>query len=209
MLKNALTGWSRWEGPSSTTRPFDSDDVLFIEENPHGDFSSAAWGDTIPSTLVDLMSWLDTPFMSSPAQCYVLEAFYERCLTLVRIEYFDGCREFGPHSLPEISFLYFPIGPDDLSYLLLTLSPFLMFTSFQLQVADGDEWPTNCVLFQTIISDTVTGIECDATRIYNNAHPYPKKPGNIIATFIHTLVWEEASDIRSKTMSRKTINISV
>lgn len=62
-------------------------------------------------------------------------------------------------------------------------------------MADGDEWPTNCVFFQTIISNTVTGIECDATRIYDNAHSYPKKPGNVIATFMHSLAWEEASVI--------------
>lgn len=60
-------------------------------------------------------------------------------------------------------------------------------------MADGEEWPTNCVFFQTIISNTVTGIECDTTRIYDNAHSYPKKPGNVIAAFMYNLAWEEAS----------------
>ena len=78
---------SRWEGPSSTTRSFDSDDVLFVEENPYGDFSSAAWAGANLSNLsdaaVDLLTWLDTSFMSSAAQCYVLEGFYESCLAQV------------------------------------------------------------------------------------------------------------------------------
>ncbi|CAM9090652.1 unnamed protein product, partial [Laminaria digitata] len=127
-------------------RSFDPDDVLFIEENPYGDFSSAAWrGGNLSETVVDLLAWLDTSFMSSPAQCYVLEGFYESCLA---------------------------------------------------QVVDGDEWPTNCVFFQTIISNTVTGIECDATRIYDNAHSYPKKPGNVVAAFMYSLAWEEASALR-------------
>jgi len=65
--------------------------------------------------------------------------------------------------------------------------------SFLNQAADADEWPTNCVFFQTIISNTVTGIECDTTRIYDNAHSYPKKPGNVIAAFMYHLAWEEAS----------------
>ncbi|CAM9257644.1 unnamed protein product [Scytosiphon promiscuus] len=56
---------------------------------------------------------------------------------------------------------------------------------------DGDEWVTNCNFFQTIISDTVAGIECDATRIYDNAHSYPKKPGNVIAAYMYTLSLEE------------------
>lgn len=60
-------------------------------------------------------------------------------------------------------------------------------------MVDGEEWPTSCDFFQTIISDTVTGIECDATRIYDNAHPYPKKPGNVVAAFMHTLALEEVS----------------
>lgn len=63
-------------------------------------------------------------------------------------------------------------------------------------MVDGDEWPTNCVFFQTIISNTVTGIECDATRIYENAHSYPKKPGNVVAAFMYSLAWEEASALR-------------
>lgn len=75
----------RWEGPSSTTGSFDPGDVLFIQENPFGDFSSATWeGLTLGSKFVDLHSWLNTSFMSSPEQCYVLEGFYERCLDKVR-----------------------------------------------------------------------------------------------------------------------------
>lgn len=58
-------------------------------------------------------------------------------------------------------------------------------------MADGDDWVSNCNFFQTIISDTVSGIECDATRIYDNAHSYPKKPGNVVATFMHNLALEE------------------
>lgn len=81
----------RWEGPSSTTRSFDSDDILFVEENPYGDFSSAAWGAANLSNLseaaVDVLTWLDTSFMSSPAQCYVLEGFYESCLAQVTPDY--------------------------------------------------------------------------------------------------------------------------
>ncbi|CAM9155381.1 unnamed protein product [Ectocarpus sp. 13 AM-2016] len=135
-----------WEGPSSTSGSFDPGDVLFIQENPYGDFSSAAWeGTALSSEVTGLQSWLDTSFMSSPEQCYVLEGFYERCLA---------------------------------------------------KVADGEEWPTNCNFFQTIISDTVSGIECDATRIYDNAHSYPKKPGNVVAAFMHTLALEEASPRR-------------
>lgn len=61
------------------------------------------------------------------------------------------------------------------------------------QVADGDDWPSNCEFFQTIMSDTTNGIECDATRIYDNAHSYPKKPGNVVASFMYTLAWEEVS----------------
>lgn len=86
-------GGSRWEGPSSTTRSFNADDVLFIEENPYGDFSSAAWeGATLSTALIDVLSWLDTSFMSSSTQCYILEGFYERCLTLVRLAYGSICR---------------------------------------------------------------------------------------------------------------------
>eukprot|EP00903_Cladosiphon_okamuranus_P017641 g16248.t1 len=96
--------------------------------------------DQFRSKFIDLHSWLDTSFMSSPEQCYVLEGFYERCLD---------------------------------------------------KKADGEEWPTNCEFFQTIISNTVTGIECDATRIYDNAHAYPKKPGNVVAAFMQRLALEE------------------
>lgn len=81
---NPLVARSRWEGSSGTTDSFDPGDVLFIEENPHGDFSSAAWeGSTLTSGLVDLHSWLNRTFMSSPEQCFVLEGFYERCLAKV------------------------------------------------------------------------------------------------------------------------------
>lgn len=76
---------SRWEGPSSTTGSFDLGDVLFIPENPYGDFSSAAWERAaLSSEVFDLQSWLDTSFMSSSNQCHVLEDFYERCLFMVR-----------------------------------------------------------------------------------------------------------------------------
>ena len=34
---------------------------------------------------MELLSWLDTSFMSSPAQCYVLEGFYESCLAKVTL----------------------------------------------------------------------------------------------------------------------------
>lgn len=79
------SGFPRWEGPSSTTRSFDSDDVLFVEENPYADFSRTALGDsTTSSALQDALSWLDTSFLSSPEQCYVIEGFYESCLDLVR-----------------------------------------------------------------------------------------------------------------------------
>ena len=82
---NLVSVRPRWEGPSSTTGSFDPGDVLFIEENPHGDFSSTAWdGATLSNELIDLHSWLNTTFMSSPEQCYVLEGFYERCLDKVR-----------------------------------------------------------------------------------------------------------------------------
>lgn len=77
-------GLSRWEGPSSTTRSFDARDVLFIEENPYADFSSTAWGDAVTDDFEDMFSWLDTTFMSSATQCYVLEGLYEDCLDLVR-----------------------------------------------------------------------------------------------------------------------------
>lgn len=77
-------GRPRWEGPSSSTGSFDLGDVLFIPENPYGDFSSGAWeGATLSSEVIDLQSWLDTSFMSSSEQCYVLEGFYERCLAKV------------------------------------------------------------------------------------------------------------------------------
>ncbi|CAM9656283.1 unnamed protein product [Ascophyllum nodosum] len=132
-------GW--WHGSSSSTASSDSTDVLFIEENPYGNFSSLAWeGSMLNSSLVHAMSWLDTSFMSSSSQCYVLEELYERCLALV---------------------------------------------------ADGRDWPSNCAFFQTIISNPSKGIECDDERIYENTHPYPKKPGNVLATFIHKLAWEE------------------
>ncbi|CAB1112949.1 unnamed protein product [Ectocarpus sp. CCAP 1310/34] len=73
-----------WEGPSSTSGSFDPGDVLFIQENPYGDFSSAAWeGTALSSEVTGLQSWLDTSFMSSPEQCYVLEGFYESCLAKV------------------------------------------------------------------------------------------------------------------------------
>lgn len=76
----------RWQGPSSTTRSLDSDDVLFIEENPYADFSPTAWGGSnISNALQDALSWLDTSFLSSSEQCYVLEGFYERCLDLVSL----------------------------------------------------------------------------------------------------------------------------
>lgn len=81
---NLVVARSRWEGPSSTTGSFDAGDVLFIEENPFGDFSSVAWeGSTLTSELVDLHSWLNTTYMSSPEQCFVLEGLYERCLAKV------------------------------------------------------------------------------------------------------------------------------
>lgn len=80
-----VLGGARWEGPSSTTGSFDPGDVLFIQENPFGDFSSAAWeGATLSSEVIGLHAWLNTSFMSSPEQCYVLEGFYERCLAKVR-----------------------------------------------------------------------------------------------------------------------------
>lgn len=62
------------------------------------------------------------------------------------------------------------------------------------EIADGEEWPSNCDFFQTIISDTVNGLECDATRIYDNAHSYPKKPGNVVASFMYNLAWDEVID---------------
>lgn len=80
----------RWEGPSSTTRSFDARDVLFIEENPHADFSTP-WSDTVTDEFEDLFSWLDTPFMSSAVQCYALEDYYEECLHLVRGHELESC----------------------------------------------------------------------------------------------------------------------
>lgn len=85
LVEKNVSGRLRWEGPSSTTGSFDPGDVLFIEENPFGDFSSAAWeGATLSSEFIDLHSWLNTSFMSSPEQCYELEDLYERCLAKVR-----------------------------------------------------------------------------------------------------------------------------
>lgn len=65
--------------------PFDPGDVLFIQENPFGDFSSAALEDaTLSSEVIGLYSWLNTSFMSSPEQCFEIEGFYERCLAKAR-----------------------------------------------------------------------------------------------------------------------------
>lgn len=64
---------------------FDAGDVLFIQENPYGDFASSAWqGSTLTSEVDGLLSWLNTTFMSSPEQCFILEGFYERCLAKVK-----------------------------------------------------------------------------------------------------------------------------
>lgn len=81
----------RWEGPSSTAPSFDAGDVLFIEENPYADFSSAAWGGTVREGYADLFSWLNETVMSSAAQCFALEDLYEDCVDLVRSD--TGVRE--------------------------------------------------------------------------------------------------------------------
>ncbi|CAM9202218.1 unnamed protein product [Choristocarpus tenellus] len=127
-----------WVEGSSSTQLFDDDDVLFVEENPYADFSQAIQGSN--NDLEEMRTWLDTQFMSSSDQCYILEGFYEDCLELV---------------------------------------------------SEGDDWATSCDFFRTILSNTVTGIECDDTRIYDNVHPYPKKPGNMLASFMYSLVWEQ------------------
>lgn len=74
-----------------------------------------------------------------------------------------------------------------------TLHPPLDQYASEVQVNDGDAWASNCAFFQTIMSNAVDGIECDATRIHDNAHSYPKKPGNVVASFMYTLAWEEVS----------------
>lgn len=71
---------------------------------------------------------------------------------------------------------------------------FRLLAHTERQIADGEEWPDNCVFFQTIMSNTVSGVECDASRIYDHAHPYPKKPGNVVATFTYSLAWEEVPE---------------
>lgn len=58
--------------------------MLFMEENPFGDFSPTAWrGSALRGELLDAMAWMDVSLMSSSKQCDDLEGLYESCKSLV------------------------------------------------------------------------------------------------------------------------------
>lgn len=58
--------------------------MLFIEENPFGDFSPTAWeGSALSSALFDTLTWMDVSYTSSSKQCDDLEGLYESCKSMV------------------------------------------------------------------------------------------------------------------------------